>query len=70
MTFKIAEKIVNKTHVPFEMRGKFLFYDGSYYDHKKILAKLKEWDDRAISTIIPENREDRYYYLREFGPMC
>ncbi len=62
--------VIEKTGIDFSQDGKFWTYDGKWFDPKKVYEKVMERIEKGRATKVPEDREDRNYYIKSFGPMC
>ncbi len=62
--------VIEKTGINFVKDGKFWTYDGKWFDPKKVYDMVQARIERGFDTMMPEHREDRYHYIRSFGPMC
>ena len=62
--------VIEKTGINFQKDGKFWTYDGKWFDPQKVYDMVMERIEKGWGVKVPENREDKFYYLKSFGPMC
>ena len=62
--------VIEKTGINFVKDGKFWVYDGKWFDPQKVYDMVMARIEKGFDTMMPKDREDRFYYLKSFGPMC
>jgi len=62
--------VKEQTGINFVKDGKFWFYDGKWFDPKFVFEMVQARIEKGFDTMMPEDREDRNYYIKSFKPMC